>query len=72
MPGFYVEGIYDLVGFIVGVVERSAIIDGTRIAPGDVLLGLPSSGLHTKVTHWRGRCSISTVTHRCSTDITKA
>jgi phosphoribosylformylglycinamidine cyclo-ligase len=47
MPGFYVEGIYDLVGFIVGVVERSAIIDGTRIAPGDVLLGLPSSGLHT-------------------------
>ncbi|MBN1153139.1 MAG: phosphoribosylformylglycinamidine cyclo-ligase [Dehalococcoidia bacterium] len=47
MPGFYVEGIYDLVGFIVGVVERSGIIDGSRITPGDVLLGLPSSGLHT-------------------------
>lgn len=47
MPGFYVEGIYDLVGFIVGVVERDAIIDGSGIAPGDVLLGLPSSGLHT-------------------------
>ncbi len=47
MPGFYVEGIYDLVGFIVGVVERRGIIDGSRIAPGDILLGLPSSGLHT-------------------------
>jgi len=47
MPGFYVEGIYDLVGFIVGVVERHGIIDGSRITPGDILLGLPSSGLHT-------------------------
>jgi phosphoribosylformylglycinamidine cyclo-ligase len=47
MPGVYVEGIYDLVGFIVGVVERADIIDGTRIVPGDVVLGLPSSGLHT-------------------------
>jgi phosphoribosylformylglycinamidine cyclo-ligase len=47
MPGFYVEGIYDLVGFIVGVVERPHIIDGRGIVPGDVLLGLPSSGLHT-------------------------
>lgn len=47
MPGFYVEGTYDLVGFIVGVVERRNIIDGRTITPGDVLLGLPSSGLHT-------------------------
>ncbi|MBN1460216.1 MAG: phosphoribosylformylglycinamidine cyclo-ligase [Armatimonadetes bacterium] len=47
MPGFYVEGIYDLVGFMVGVVERDRIIDGKDIAPGDLLLGLPSSGLHT-------------------------
>jgi len=47
MPGFYVEGIYDLVGFIVGVVERRNIIDGKQIVPGDVLLGLPSSGPHT-------------------------
>ena len=47
MPGFYVEGIYDLVGFIVGVVERSRVIDGKSIRPGDVLLGVPSSGLHT-------------------------
>ncbi len=47
MPGFYTEGIYDLVGFIVGVVERRSIIDGKDIVPGDMLLGLPSSGLHT-------------------------
>lgn len=47
MPGFYVDGEYDIAGFIVGVVEREAIVDGRRIAPGDVLIGLPSSGLHT-------------------------
>lgn len=47
MPGFYTEGIYDLVGFVVGVVERRRIIDGSSITPGDVILGLPSSGLHT-------------------------
>jgi len=47
MPGFYTEGIYDLVGFVVGAVERQNIIDGRKIIEGDVLLGLPSSGLHT-------------------------
>jgi phosphoribosylformylglycinamidine cyclo-ligase len=47
MPGFYADGEYDIAGFIVGVVERSKIIDGGGIAPGDVLLGLPSAGLHT-------------------------
>src|SRR3990170_3738252 len=47
MPGTYAEGDFDLVGFIVGVVERDAVIDGSRIREGDVLLGLPSSGLHT-------------------------
>ncbi len=47
MPGFYQDGEYDLAGFIIGVVERADIIDGKRIAPGDVLLGLPSTGLHT-------------------------
>jgi phosphoribosylformylglycinamidine cyclo-ligase len=47
MPGFYADGEYDIAGFIVGVVERGAIVDGRRIAPGDVLIGLPSSGLHT-------------------------
>jgi len=47
MPGVYAPGEYDLVGFIVGVVERARLLDGGRIAPGDVVLGLPSSGLHT-------------------------
>jgi len=47
MPGTYVKGQYDLVGCIVGVVDRSKIIDGKTISPGDVIIGLPSSGLHT-------------------------
>jgi len=47
MPGIYFQGSYDLVGFIVGVVERASIIDGSTITAGDVILGLPSSGLHT-------------------------
>jgi phosphoribosylformylglycinamidine cyclo-ligase len=47
MPGFYAEGEYDIAGFIVGVVDREKVIDGSRIAPGDVLLALPSAGLHT-------------------------
>ena len=47
MPGFYADGQYDLAGFVVGLVDRPRIIDGRAIAPGDVLVGLPSSGLHT-------------------------
>lgn len=47
MPGMYRKGEYDLAGCIVGVVDRSKMIDGTRIAPGDVVLGLRSNGLHT-------------------------
>jgi phosphoribosylformylglycinamidine cyclo-ligase len=47
MPGFYQDGEYDLAGFIIGAVERTKVIDGRGIAPGDVLIGLPSSGLHT-------------------------
>jgi phosphoribosylformylglycinamidine cyclo-ligase len=47
MPGFYAEGEYDVAGFIVGAVDRDRMIDGTGIAPGDVVIGLPSSGLHT-------------------------
>lgn len=47
MPGFYGDGEYDIAGFIVGVVDREKIIDGKTIAPGDVLLALPSAGLHT-------------------------
>jgi phosphoribosylformylglycinamidine cyclo-ligase len=47
MPGFYADGEYDVAGFIVGVVARARLIDGRGIRPGDVLIGLPSSGLHT-------------------------
>ena len=47
MPGMYRPGEYDLAGCIVGVVDRREIIDGSRIKPGDVILGLPSNGLHT-------------------------
>ncbi len=47
MPGIYSQGNYDLVGFIVGVVEKKNILDGNSIVPDDVILGLPSSGLHT-------------------------
>ena len=47
MPGFYAPGEYDVAGFIVGVVSRPKIVDGRRIVPGDVLIALPSSGLHT-------------------------
>jgi phosphoribosylformylglycinamidine cyclo-ligase len=47
MPGMYADGEYDLAGFIVGAVERNRMITGTGIQPGDVLLGLPSNGLHT-------------------------
>jgi phosphoribosylformylglycinamidine cyclo-ligase len=47
LPGMYREGHYDLVGFVAGVVERSKAIRGDRIAPGDVLIGLASNGMHT-------------------------
>lgn len=47
MPGFYDEGEYDMAGFAVGVVEKDNIIDGSKIAEGDVLIGLPSSGVHS-------------------------
>ncbi|PYJ23490.1 MAG: phosphoribosylformylglycinamidine cyclo-ligase, partial [Verrucomicrobia bacterium] len=47
MPGIYHENEYDLAGCIVGLVERRGIIDGSKIRPGDVILGLESNGLHT-------------------------
>jgi phosphoribosylformylglycinamidine cyclo-ligase len=47
MPGVYAPGEFDLVGTIVGVVERAAIVDGSRIRPGAAVIGLASSGLHT-------------------------
>jgi phosphoribosylformylglycinamidine cyclo-ligase len=47
MPGFYQPGDYELVGFIVGLADRGALLDGSRVRAGDLLLGLPSAGLHT-------------------------
>jgi phosphoribosylformylglycinamidine cyclo-ligase len=47
MPGMYAEGEYDLTGTIVGVVDRALLLDGSAVSAGDLLLGLPSSGLHT-------------------------
>ncbi|HEY5790589.1 MAG TPA: phosphoribosylformylglycinamidine cyclo-ligase [Gammaproteobacteria bacterium] len=47
MPGMYAAGDYDLAGFCVGIVERDALLDGSRVQPGDLLLGLDSSGPHS-------------------------
>jgi phosphoribosylformylglycinamidine cyclo-ligase len=47
MPGFYGDGEYDVAGFIVGIVDRARILDGKTIRHGDLLIGLPSVGLHT-------------------------
>ncbi|MFQ6032048.1 MAG: phosphoribosylformylglycinamidine cyclo-ligase [Candidatus Zixiibacteriota bacterium] len=65
MPGFYKKNEYDLVGFILGVVERKKIIDGSKIIPGDQIIGLKSNGLHTngyslarKVIFQRGRLNV--------------
>ncbi len=47
LPGFYAKGEYDLAGFSVGVVERSRIVDGKAVTPGDLVVGIASSGLHS-------------------------
>ena len=47
MPGLYADGDFDMAGFVVGAVERKAILDGSDIRPGDIIIGLPSNGLHT-------------------------
>jgi phosphoribosylformylglycinamidine cyclo-ligase len=47
MPGLYKPGEYDLAGFAVGVVDRKKIIDGSKVRPGDAIIGLPSTGLHS-------------------------
>ena len=47
MPGFYKKGEYDMAGFAVGVVEKRRVIDGLKVCPGDAVVGLPSSGLHS-------------------------
>lgn len=47
MPGLYADGEYDIAGFIVGVVDRRKVINGSRVTAGDLVIGLPSVGLHT-------------------------
>jgi hypothetical protein len=47
MPNFYAEVEYDLSGFVVGIVKKDSVIDGKNIVAGDVLIGLPSSGVHS-------------------------
>lgn len=47
MPGFYKDGDYDIAGFTVGVVEKTKLIDGSKVGKGDRIIGLPSSGLHS-------------------------
>jgi phosphoribosylformylglycinamidine cyclo-ligase len=66
MPGMYPPGEYDLAGFAVGVVEKSRIIDGTRIVPGDAVLGLASSGPHSN-----GYSLIRRILERSNADVAK-
>lgn len=47
MPGFYTDGEYDLAGFAVGAVKKDRLVNGSAVAEGDVVLGLPSSGVHS-------------------------
>ena len=67
MPDLYSKGDFDLAGFSVGVVERTRVIDGSRVAPGDVLIGLPSSGIHSngyslvRKLVSKGRCKLDKV-----------
>ena len=65
MPSMYPDGEYDLAGFAVGAVEKSQIIDGKRIAPGDVVLGLASSGAHSN-----GYSLIRKILERAKPDMT--
>jgi phosphoribosylformylglycinamidine cyclo-ligase len=64
MPGMYADGEYDLAGFAVGVVEKSAIVDGRDIVPGDAVLGLASSGAHSN-----GYSLVRTILERSAPDL---
>jgi phosphoribosylaminoimidazole (AIR) synthetase len=57
MPGFYAAGEYDVAGTIVGVVDRGEILDGSRVAAGDIVVGLPSWACRPTDTRWRARSS---------------
>jgi len=64
MPGFYQPGEYDLSGFAVGAVKKDRLIDGSRVVEGDVILGLPSSGVHSN-----GFSLVRKVLERSKTDV---
>ncbi|MBA3716089.1 MAG: phosphoribosylformylglycinamidine cyclo-ligase [Pyrinomonadaceae bacterium] len=67
MPGFYADGEYDIAGFIVGVVDRDQVIDDSRIEQGDVLLALPSAGLHTNGYSLARKLFLEIAGHRVDT-----
>ena len=78
LPGFYNKNEYDLVGFVLGVVERKKIIDGSKITPGDQIIGLKSNGLHTngyslarKVIFQRGRFRVDDYVKELRTTVGK-
>ena len=64
MPGFYADGEYDLAGFIVGIVDRDKLITGKGIRAGDVLVGLPSTGLHTNGYSLARKLLFETASHK--------
>jgi len=67
MPGFYAPGEYDLAGFIVGAVERKRMLTGSSIRAGDVLIGLPSTGLHTNGYSLARKLLFEVARHNAST-----
>jgi phosphoribosylformylglycinamidine cyclo-ligase len=69
MPGMYAPGEYDLAGFIVGAVERKHMLNGSDIQPGDLLLGLPSQGLHTNGYSLARKLLFETAGHKPGTRI---
>src|SRR5450631_1984410 len=69
MPGMYAPGEYDLAGFIVGVVERKRMLTGKTIRSGDVLIGLPSTGLHTNGYSLARKLLFEVAGHRADTEI---
>jgi phosphoribosylformylglycinamidine cyclo-ligase len=69
MPGMYAPGEYDLAGFIVGAVERKRMLTGTDIEPGDLLLGLPSQGLHTNGYSLARKLLFETAGHELATHL---
>jgi len=69
MPGLYTPGEYDLAGFIVGAVERKDLLTGTGITPGDLLIGLPSQGLHTNGYSLARKLLFETAGHKPNTRV---